>query len=305
MPLTSTCRSAAALVGVCLALSTASAASDEGLARAKELYQSAAYEDALAVLDGLKSAPSPSDATEVAEYRLFCLVALDRSADARKAIESIVTSNPFYQPSGAQVSPRIQTVFRDVRRALLPSIVQVSYADAKAFFDRKDPEAATRFDRLLKLLDDPDISGLPAYTDLRTIATGFRDLSRAVSAAPPPVTAVPAAAPAVAAAPPAPASEPVPDPITTPPVALSQPLPPWVPSRTAGSTISREFSGTLAVTIDDHGDVTAATILKSIHPLYDPELIKAARTWKFKPATRNGVPTSALKTIEIRLRPPS
>jgi TonB family protein len=307
MQLTRTCLSAAFAVACCVLSSTALGASDEGLAHAKELYRSAAYEDALTVLDGLKGAPSSSEATEVAEYRLFCLVALDRHADARKAIESIVTADPFYQPSDSQASPRILTVFRDVRRSLLPSIVQLSYADAKASFDRKDPETATRFDRLLTLLDDPDVRTVPALADLRTVATGFRDLSRAVTTAP---AAVPTVAPTRSSAQAAPDStspgtEHAAGVIVTPPVALVQSLPPWTPIRGSIAQIAREFSGTLDVKIDEHGDVVSATIVKSIHPSYDADLLKAARSWRFKPATRNGVPVPSAKTIEVRLKPSS
>ena len=49
----------------------------------------------------------------------------------------MVNADPFYQLS--QVSPRVRTMFKDVRQSLLPTIAQQAYADAKAAFDRKDP----------------------------------------------------------------------------------------------------------------------------------------------------------------------
>ena len=42
--------------------------------------------------------------------------------------------------------------------------------------------------------------------------------------------------------------------------------------------------------IDERGAVVDATLVTRIHPSYDNQLLKMARTWKFKPATRNGVP---------------
>jgi len=300
MSATRICRSAALAVACTLLAAASLGASDDGLAHAKELYRSAAYEDALAVLDGLSRTAS-TDATEVAEYRLFCLVALDRSADARKAVESIVTANPFYQPSDAQASPRILTVFRDVRRSLLPSIVQLSYADAKASFDRKDPETSSRFDRLLTLLDDPDLQSVPAIADLRTVATGFRDLSRATTPAPPAAAAPAARSNAVLIDSTQPQTAGA-DVAVTQPVALVQSLPPWKPLRGSISPAFREFTGTLDLKIDEHGEVVSARIVKSIHPTYDAELVKAARTWRFKPATRNGVPVPSGKTIDVRLK---
>ena len=176
------------------ALSTASAqptgtagvmtVAEDSLAQAKALYASAAYDESLAMLDRL--APStPEDAAAVAEYRVFCLLALGRSNEANRAIETILRQDPFYRPSEALVSPRIQSVIRDARRQLLPGIVQSAYADAKAAFDRKDPSATAQFDRVITLLDDPDAKGVAALNDLRTVVVGFRDLSRAAAAAPP------------------------------------------------------------------------------------------------------------------------
>ena len=55
-----------------------------------------------------------AEATEVAEYRAFCLLALDRRDEARKAIEQIIADDPFYSPSDSKTSPRIRTVFEDI-----------------------------------------------------------------------------------------------------------------------------------------------------------------------------------------------
>ena len=273
---------------------------------------------------------------------MFCLLALDRRPEAQTAIEAIISSNPFYQPSEMLASPRIQAVFREVRRGLLPSIVQRSYSEAKAAFDRKDPGAPLQFERLLTLLQDPDLATQPGLTDLRTVAIGFRDLSKAAAAAAPPGTPAkpspaglepspPAAAgvsrpptqPAPAAAakagqpaarptpavagrvgqPPVPTAPPVADAgdiTVTPPVVMSQPMPRWVPPRRSEG--QQEFAGLLELLIDERGNVARATISKPIHPTYDSDLLKAARTWKYTPASRDGVPVSFLRVVQIRLR---
>ena len=101
-------------------------ASDDTLVRAKSLYAAAAYDEALAVLDQLQNAPA-EDSTSIAEYRVFCLLALDRDDEARKNIDGILRSNPRYLPSPDQASPRIQGIVRDVRRASLPKIVVERY----------------------------------------------------------------------------------------------------------------------------------------------------------------------------------
>src|SRR2546425_7309950 len=103
-------------LGVLLAASAV--AGQDPLTRAKDLYASAAYDEALAVLDQLKLDPSPANAVEAGQYRAFCLLALGRSDEGRKAIAGIVESDPLFQPADTQMSPRLVAVFRDVRRQL-------------------------------------------------------------------------------------------------------------------------------------------------------------------------------------------
>lgn len=292
------------------------------LARAKELYLSADYDQALSLLEGILGEGAPASAAEAAQYRIFCLLALDRGDDAKKAIEGLIASDPFFRLSD-QASPRIRTIFQDTRKAMLPGLVQRRYAEAKTAFDKKDPQAAKQFDQVLTMLEDPDLKLTPALTDLRTVATGFRDLAKAaavpppapapVAVAPPPPAAVPVAAtPAPSPAPQA-TSAPPPDgspnsPISirsqdsiTPPVPIFQQLPQWIPTKLADRAMA--FSGTLVITIDERGNVSSAEIQRSIHPQYDAELLRVAKTWRFKPAMRNGTPTTFEKVVEIHLNP--
>jgi TonB family protein len=285
----------------------------DALARAKDLYLSAAYDEALVVLEQLKSQPAPATGTEVEQYRVFCLLALERSDEARKAIADIVTADPFYRPSDTQTSPRIRAVFDETRKALLPGLVQRKYADAKASFEKKDPEALSQFDFVLVLLDDPDLKGASQLADLRTVVSGFRDLSKAIAAVPPPAAPTPIETPAPAqvaesaATQAATVVDPSPDRAPdvslgfTPPVVISQPIPRWTPPNTVDRRFG--FKGLIEVTIDENGNVTSAKLQRSVHPLYDGKLLAMARTWKYKPAMRNGVPTSSLKVVEIQLQP--
>src|SRR4029079_1660522 len=160
------------------AIPSSTAASDE-LARAKDLYRSAAYDEALSTLDQLAAETSGPTRVEASEYRIFCLIALDRRAEARVIIESMVKGDPFYQLAADQAAPRVRTLFKEIRQSLLPTLVQREYASAEEAFDRQAPDAGAQFERVLKLLDDPMVTPSPALTDLRTVASGFRDLSRA------------------------------------------------------------------------------------------------------------------------------
>ena len=292
------------------------------LSGARELYLSADYEGALAVLDRLQ-ADSQGSRTAIAEYRVFCLLALDRTEEARQAIKGIVEADPFYLPSEAQASPRTRAIFRDTRKALLPGIVQRSYADAKASFEKQDPSAAAQFDRLIALLDDPELQD-PQLSDLRTVAAGFRDLSKAATV----VTAPPVPPPTASISEPAskvevPANGPLTGPpskfrVSTngatplfepqgpppsglePPLALSQPMPRWSPK---GAAAMVELKGAIEVLIDEQGNVANVMLRQSVHPAFDKPLLSMARTWKFKPAMLNGTPVSFLRVIEIQIQP--
>jgi hypothetical protein len=289
------------------------ASAADTLAQAKELYASAAYDEALAVLDRLQSAAPVSETTSIAEYRVYCLLALDRRDEARRDIEGILHDNPQYLPSGDQASPRIQSVFRDVRRQSLPKIVMERYAVAKASFERRDPQAGPQFDTVLTLLDDPDVQVSPALSDLRTVVTAFRDLTKAMAAqTPAPMVARPLETSASMATAPVPAADPRPpdapriytsaDADVAPPIAQTQRIPPWMSGR-AGS--GQEFHGTLELLIDETGAVMSAAMRTSAHPTYDQLLLRATHEWKFTPARRQGVPVRYLKIVDVHLKPPA
>jgi TonB family protein len=80
-------------------------------------------------------------------------------------------------------------------------------------------------------------------------------------------------------------------------------MPPWRPRSEVER--ARQFLGALDVIVDEQGDVISAVIGKTVHPTYDADLLRMARTWKFRPATKNGVPVRYRRTFEIRLGPGS
>jgi tetratricopeptide (TPR) repeat protein len=175
-----------------LLLRPAGAAGQDTFARAKALYSSAAYDDALALLDAITTDTADPLGMEVEKYRAFCLFALQRIEDATRVIERMVSADPSYRVVEVQAAPRVYRFFQEVRRAVLPAVVQRLYAEARAAFDHGDPRATAQFDRVLSLLEDPDVQGAtPA--DFRVLVTGFRDLSRARAQMPAPS---PAATPA-------------------------------------------------------------------------------------------------------------
>lgn len=296
-------RAAAGLISfVAVAMLTAAVGTaQDSLARARDLYASAAYEEALAALNRLRaSGVAAEDGPAVEQYRAFCLLALGSASEADVAIQAVVMAVPSYTPSEADVSPRVRSAFSEVRRRVLPTIIRQKYGEAKAAFDRKDYAAAgDGFTQVLKVLADPDVASIanqPPLGDVRTLAQGFQDLSvRAlaplVSPAPPPQPQ-----PAQAPTPQPPRVYSVEDTNVVPPSVVRQALPP-------ARRPMRQARGVVEVVIDENGAVESALLRQSIDRAYDSVAIEAIRKWRYKPATREGVPVKFRKSVQITMAP--
>lgn len=294
------------IAALALAL-TLTTADQDALNAARDLYASAAYEDALAVLNRVPEASRPPDeARTLSQYRAFCLLALGRTAEAERAIETLIKRDPTYQPPASEMSPRVRTAFTEVRRRVMPTIIQQTYAQAKSAYDRKEFEmAAAGFGRVLEVMADPELAALygqPPLSDLRTLAGGFRDL--AVTAATPPPLPAAAAAPVV----PAPAAPPVvvpprvytsADPEVSAPQVIRQDLPNFI-----GQVLMAK-QGAIEVTIDETGSVEEVRMRQSVSPPYDAQAVKAALNWRYVPAMVQGKPVKYRKVVQVTVKPKS
>jgi TonB family protein len=280
-----------------LAVSCASPVfAQDALERAKNLYAAAAYEEALAAL---KAVPDPERIPQVGQYRFFCLIALGQRQQAEQAVHALLAADPLYQPDPAETPPRVLEAFTAARASALPAIAKQMYLDAKAALDRKDrATAVSGFEGLLRTIDSaPDL--VARFEDLRVLADGFATLARAL---PEPPTAADAAAAATPAASPA-AESPLPTVMATRPVAVKQDIPPWVPYD--GASRRQGFNGMLRIRVGPNGRVQSAEMIRPVHPGYDQQLLRAAESWLYKPATENGVAVAADVMVEIQLRPPA
>jgi TonB family protein len=253
----------------------------------KDLYASAAYEEALTAV-GKMDSETPN--LEAEEYRVFCLVALGRLDEAEKAVETVLMARPEYHTDSAEASPRIQALFKKVRRRIGPGLVKQMYQEGRAAMERKERDAAiAQFEAMLRIANDPDVRDEAHIAELRELGAGFLALTRAAPAnpAPPPVTESAAAAPARPS-------------VVVPPVVIRQQLPGWVPDPVNRAT---EFHGSVRVQISAEGKVTQVEMTKSVHPAYDQLVLRAARNWLYQPARKDGIAIPSEKTVQIAVTP--
>jgi TonB family protein len=302
----------AVVVSLC-AIATVSA--QEPLTKAKALYDTAHYEEALTVL-------APVHEPEAQQYRALCMLALGRAQDASSEVDSLIASAPTFEPSAEDVPPRFVSLVSESKKRLLPSIARKTFAEAREQFKSGDRAAAVKkFDLVVTLASTGAFKDTSDADDLRTLASGFIELARASAPArPAPTTPVPAPEPpkvaeATPAAPPvstpaaaqAPARATAPAPSATAPQApsdVSQPVAVRQTIPAIPSSISGQGSPTASVKVEigTDGHVVNASMQKSAHPLYDRLVLQAAREWLYTPATLNGRPVPSEKVVTIQLR---
>jgi len=270
------------------------------LGNAKELYAQASYEDALAQLNAIDDAEV---ANQVDQYRALCLLALGRDREAQASLERLVVRAPLYVVKDDDASPKLVTMFQQVRERTLPVAAKDLYTKARANFDGKRfSEARAQFEEMLAVLKETAaVDSNPGIADLKQLGEGFLKLTNIeMTPAAEPVRPPPApvrTAPGVLAAFYTPGDAEV-----VPPAEISREMPPWNPPFSQDKVV---FSGRLQIDIDERGLVERAVLIDAIAPSYDGRLLAATRSWRFQPATKDGVAVKYRKTITIALRPQS
>jgi hypothetical protein len=277
-------------------------AADASLAAARDLYVSASYDDALAMLSALSNGTRSLDERQSIDlYRTLCLFALGKMADADRVIEAMLLRDPLYRAGTEELSPRVETAFQTARRRILPAVIQQKYGEAKAAFDKQDwTTASTGFAEVLKAIADPDIAGsvgAPPLSDIKTLASGFRDLAVKSTPPPPPAPKPVEAKPVVR---PVKAVYTAEDREAMPPVAIVQRVPKYP------ANVTRPLQGVVQFVVDENGAVQTPTMPVSIDMSYDGMVISAAKKWQYTPATVDGKPVKYMKrlTISVAVTPP-
>ena len=299
-----------------MAAAAPSAAADDQLDQVKRLYFAAKYEDALAALGSAASSSIDAD-----EYRVLCLLGLERDGDAERVVERMVLKNPLAMPDLNGRSPKFTATYLTVRRRMLALIAQTTYGLARTSYDAgRFVVAQAQFQDLVTMLEKDAAS--PDLNDLRMLADGFLKLTRQrldADALPPPRPAIEApveeellvevealqepSPPALDGAKPFAPWRPLifttDDADVVPPAIVDQQMPPWVPSPAFANVT---FNGRIELLIGENGVVTAVRIIDGTHPQYDTMLVAAARRWQYSPAVKDGRAVKYRKILEFTLR---
>jgi len=281
------------------------------LSAAKDLYASAAYEEALSALAGIDGDAAPALARQADQYRAFCLFALGRTQEAESVTESLIRRQPLATLDAADTSPRLEQLFADVRKRLLPSLVREQFRTARAEIDRKSfGSAEAPLSEARSLIAEAERLGLKddGMADLSVLVGGFlqliqsaaeqRPAQRADAFVAPPPSAAPSARAEFAAAPAAVPVYTIADVRVSPPVTVDQNVP-GMPPAVRAIARSTKKTGILDVVIDESGHVVDVTMRQSLHSAYDSMVVRSAARWKYQPATVNGVPVRFVKTIVL------
>jgi TonB family protein len=299
-------------LGAVLLLAGAMPVAEPSLAEAKTLYASAAYEEALSMLTRLSEAGGAIAQPQIQAYRAFCFVALGRMPEAEGAFVELVRNSPTFDLPSEDASPRVEALFNQTRRNVLPALIRERYRAAKGNVDRKafaiaEPQLVElqTLIREAATLDTKDES----LADLGLLSEGFLALARANTAnasspqpSQPPGRGVdPAPSSSTRPAGPAAAAD-IYDASHTDvvgPSILRQVLPP-VPTPLARSLAGRQ--GRLEITIEADGRVGKAVMTQSVSVVYDALVLEAVRQWRYTPAQRAGVPVRYLKAIAVQVQ---
>jgi len=309
----------------------------DSIAAARDLYTSADYREALAMLTRLRpTVTAAEDVRVIEQYRAFALFALGQSAEAERVVEAIAVIDPMWTLPAGEAPPRLAALFAQARERALPGVLRQRLAAARALYAEKSYDAsAEAFTGVLLLLEQPAMVTAAGddLASVKALATGFRDLSLAAgeqarsaaareteppstplaAATPAPTDVATPSAPAPAASagdpPPAAATPASPDaaaPVTSappdvvPPVPIAQTVP-----RATDVTVPQGGPQTilLDIVIDETGHVERAEVRRSVNRLYEAQLVAATRGWRYTPATQAGRPVKYARTLEVTLSP--
>jgi TonB family protein len=279
---------------LCLCLLPAPADAQESLVHAKGLYDSASYSEALSALNQV---PSTADVVEVEKYRALCLLALNRPKDAEQSLERLAMARPLFTLDGADASPKLVSMFQDVRKRTMPEASKQAYQRARSTYEKGDmAEAAQQFRDVLKMVDVTSPENAAMMDDLKMISAGFLKLAEAALAAKAEVraSAAPSAAPVTErAVPPAIAEKPAAPAATTSTTQLRAPVQPTPKTTPRTEALAAAMKARAALSAGDRIYDASDTTVKAAVSIARP-----IPTWE-RPASLNFVAFQGLVEVIV------
>jgi TonB family protein len=270
------------IAGLVLVAAQVGTGAQDSLSAAKDLYASAAYEDALSTLTRLTEGggAAPEIARQVDEYRAFCLYALGRTSEAESVAETMIRREPMMKLDSPDVSPRLEVMFSTVRKRLLPSLIRERFKTARTALEQKNlKEAEPQLVEAKLMIADAQKLAIKdeGLADLSVLVDGFIQLVRSTAdqrqatsmadqrqaAAQPAAGNMPQESPAA----PAPASQ------------RTDAAPAPAPRRNEADPAPAPVSAARVYTVDDVG-VVPPTVLNQRMPAMTPDLVRITKAMK-------------------------
>jgi TonB family protein len=267
------------IVGLVLVAAQVGLGAQDSLTAAKDLYASAAYEDALSTLTRLTEGggAAPDLARQVDEYRAFCLYALGRTGEAESVAEAMIRRDPMMKLDSPDVSPRLEVMFSTVRKRLLPSLIRERFKTARTALEQKNlSEAEPQLAEAKLMIADAEKLAIKddGLADLSVLVDGFLQLVRSTAdqreaTAQPAAATMPQESPAVSA----PASRRT-DAAPATAARRTESAPAPAPRRTEPASVPANPSR--VYTVDDVG-VVPPTVINQRMPAMTPDLVRITK----------------------------
>ena len=270
------------IAGLVLVAAQVGIGAQDSLSAAKDLYASAAYEDALSTLTRLTAGggAAPDIARQVDEYRAFCLYALGRTDEAESVAETMIRREPMMKLDSPDVSPRLEVMFSTVRKRLLPSLIRERFKTARTALEQKNlKEAEPQLVEAKLMIADAEKLAIKdeGLADLSVLVDGFLQLVRSTADQ---RQATSTADQRQATAQPAAGNLPQESPAASAPASRRTEAAPAPPSqRSEAAPAPAPASAARVYTVDDVGVVPPAVINQRM-PAMTPDLVRITKATK-------------------------
>jgi hypothetical protein len=216
--------------------------------------------------------PSPRDS----QRRATSLLAQGQAAEAAMAFDSLVMSNPLFDPRAGEWTPEALAAFRTSQRQLLPVIAQRTYDRGKAALNTGDADRALALGKEAKAILDRRLADTPA--ELRAQVQDLIEQATAAAALANEIVYSEADADVVA------------------PRALSRQMPVTGPIGVPPHRV-----GWLDMIIDRDGSVFFVKLNTPLNRHHERMIVSPAKAWRYRPATKNGKPVMYRIRVKVNL----